>query len=214
MSGWHSTQDFGWKRRLIWQAVRLVLPRRVRWFMEGHPRIPGQLWYRERRLLYRTIREFCPRHCFEIGTWRGGGSTLFIAQALYENGGGVLHTVEIDPTWHAEAVDNYRRLLPHLAPHVAFHLGDYREVLEPVLATVPRIDFLMLDGAEDAEQTRRQFEFFRPWLGAGSLVMVHDWRSEKTRLVREPFQVDPFWELLSELAPPRSLGFVLWRKKP
>src|SRR5947207_2106454 len=72
----------------VWRVLRCFVPSRRRWLFEGHAAIPGQLWSADRELLYQTVRWAKPLRSFEVGTWRGGGSTLFIAQALYANGMG------------------------------------------------------------------------------------------------------------------------------
>lgn len=204
-----STDVLGSRQRKLWDIVRVLVPRKQRFFFEGHPAMRGQLWYAERKLLHTTIRKYRPAACFEIGTWRGGGSTLFIAQALYENGAGLLHTIEVDEQFFREARKNYADLLPHLQAHVAFHLGDYRDVYGKILPTVKYVDFLLLDGAEDAEETLRQYEVFKPYLRSGSLLMAHDWFSEKTRLLRPIVEQGKEWEIISVLAPPGSVGLAL-----
>jgi len=87
-----STSDFGPRRQFLWRLIRPFVPRKTRWFFEGHPKLKGQLWFEDRKLVYHTVRTYKPLYCFEIGTWNGGGSTLFIAQALFENGMGKLYT--------------------------------------------------------------------------------------------------------------------------
>ncbi len=136
------------KRLAVWNAVRGFVPKRLRWYYEGHPAMRGQLWFAERRLMYRTIRERRPQACYEIGTWKGGGSTLFIAQALHDNRLGRLHTIETNPEFFEECRHNYERLLPELLPYVAFHFGNYEEVYAKLLRETGPVDFLFLDGAE------------------------------------------------------------------
>jgi predicted O-methyltransferase YrrM len=204
-----STDVLGPRQRKLWNIVRVLVPRKPRLFFEGHPAMRGQLWYSERKLLYSTIRCYRPEVCFEIGTWKGGGSTLFIAQALYENGGGQLHTIEVDKSFFDEARQDYAFHLPHLDPHVVFHIGDYREEYGKILPAVKQVDFLLLDGAEDAEETMRQYEVFIPYLKGGSLLMAHDWFSEKARLLRPIVEQGKEWEIKSVLAPPRSVGLML-----
>jgi hypothetical protein len=208
-----STDVLSERRKRIWNIVRHVVPPRPRWYFEGHPRLRGQLWYGERKLLYETVRRYRPANCFEIGTWRGGGSTLFISQALHDNGKGMLHTVEIDGAFYQEAVANYNEFLPHLVPHVTFHLGDFKLVYSEVLRQCGKIDFLILDGAEDARQTLDQYEFFLPFILSGSVLMVHDWFSEKTRSIKPILEQTDEWDIQRVLAQPNSLGFILAIRK-
>ncbi len=200
-------------QRRLWDVLRVFVPPQQRRYYEGHPAMRGQLWYAERKLLYKTVRRFRPRICFEIGTWKGGGSTLFITRALLDNRAGKLHTIEIDEECWNEARRNYETFLPELRAHVDFHFGDYREKYSEILAGTGSVDFLLLDGAEDAGETVRQYEFFLPYLETGSVVMAHDWFTEKARLLRPLLEQKDVWEILTVLGPPRSVGFAVARKR-
>ena len=161
------------------------------------------MWFSERRMFYTALRERRPRLCVEIGTATGGGSTFFTALALKENGLGMLHTYEVDARLHDEARAFYAARLPKLAPHVTFHLADYRSFAEPA-----PIDCLMLDGPEDAQATADQLAFFEPSLASGAMVFVHDWHTEKARLVRPRIEQSDRYRIVSRLDPPDSVGFV------
>jgi len=197
------------RRKRLWEMLRFAVPRNIRWFYEGHPALRGQLWYAERKLLYQCIREYRPAACFEIGTWKGGGSTLFISQALHDNGHGHLHTIEIDRALRDEALRKYHEYLPHLDPFVTFHLGDYRERYKEVLEGIGGVDFLILDGPEDAAETVRQYEFFHPYMKQGTVLMAHDWFTEKARLLRPLLTEENSWRILKILTPPASVGLAL-----
>ncbi len=204
-----STSAFGRWERAAWPLARWLFPPRTRWFVEGHRKLDGQLWLAERRLLYETVRARGPANCFEIGTWKGGGSTLFIAQALHDNGRGVLHTIEVDRAMATEARAAYARWLPHLAAQVDFHAGDYRHEYSSILTGGAAVDLLFLDGAEDARETLAQYHFFLPATQSGSVLLVHDWFTEKARLVRDVIEPSPQWRIETLLAPPRSVGCAL-----
>lgn len=204
-----STDGLGPKKLLLWRVARYFVPKEKRFFFEGHARLRGQMSYDERLAIYNAVREFKPQHCFEIGTWRGGGSTLFVAQALFDNGQGQLHTIENDPEFFKEARMNYTRYLSHLLPHVEFHLGDYHSQYPPLLRALKKIDFLILDGPEDAAETISQFDVFRPHMESGAILVAHDWFTEKSRLLRPIVEESDEWGVLSILRPPISLGLVV-----
>jgi predicted O-methyltransferase YrrM len=176
---------------------------------EGHLHIPGQLWYADRRVLYETVRDLKPHHCFEIGTWLGGGSTLMIARALRANGFGQLHTVEIDEEVHARAVAAYRSHLPELRPFVEFHAGNYRDVFPGLLEESRGADFFVLDGAEDGEQSLEQLQFFEQRSHLGTTLFAHDWETEKMRLVRPRLEESDQWSLERVVGPPSSVGLAV-----
>jgi predicted O-methyltransferase YrrM len=208
-----STDGLSPRRKQVWNLLRPFIPERVRWFYEGHPQLHGQLWYAERKLLYETIRRSRPAHCFEIGTWRGGGSTLFISRALSENAFGKLHTIEIDREFYENAVHDYTSYLPSLLNYVEFHFGDFRTVYSSVLEKEGTVDFLILDGAEDGQQTLEQYSFFLPYMKPGTILMVHDWLTAKTELLKPILENSDVWEIQRVLTPPDSVGFVLALRK-
>jgi predicted O-methyltransferase YrrM len=204
-----STEGLGKGAKRRWKIIRLFIPSKTRWFFEGHPQLEGQLWFKERKLIYDTIREYKPSHCFEIGTWKGGGSTLFIAQALYENKQGKLHTIEINKNFYDAVRNNYQTYLEHLTPYIEFYLGDYRDKFSEVLNAIGKLDFLFLDGPENAQETLGQYEFFAPYMQKGCVVMVHDWLTEKSRIVKPLIQGVDDWTIKTVLTPPQSPGFAL-----
>ena len=200
-------------RQRRWRMVRRLVPRRVRWLYEGCLAVPGQLWYVDRKLLYGAIREHKPKTIFEVGTWYGGGSTYFISQALYENGGGVLHTIEENAEAHARAKENYARHMPHLLPHVRFHVGNSTKVYPVLLREQGALDAVFLDGGQNAQQTMTEFEMVAPHLRAGALLLAHDWDNEKMEMLRPKMEASKEWKLLARATAPESVGFVVWRKK-
>jgi predicted O-methyltransferase YrrM len=185
------------------------VPRRYRELYEGHLCIAGQMWFEDRRVLYDTVRRLRPERCFEVGTWRGGGSTLVISRALRENGTGTLHTIETDEETHRAAVEDYRQHAPQLLPFVDFHLGDYRDTFPAIVEREGGVDFFVLDGAEDGAQTVEQFRFFDERARKGSELFAHDWETEKTRLLRPVLEGTERWAVRTVAGPPKSVGLAV-----
>ncbi|MGE5357438.1 MAG: hypothetical protein ACM3NQ_00355, partial [Bacteroidales bacterium] len=75
-----------------------------------------------------------------------------------------------------------------------------------------RVDLLLLDGAEDAAQTLAQYAFFLPYLQPASILLVHDWFTEKARLVKGAIERDERWRIERVLTPPKSVGFAVIRR--
>lgn len=196
-------------RQLLWRACRSFVPPRLRFFFEGSMEVRGQLWYEERKLLYETVRRRRPDTVFEVGTWEGGGSTFFIAQALYDAGVGVLHTVEADASLHHKAVEGYAKHLPHLGSFVRFHLGTATAVYPKLLSQLEAVDTVFLDGAQDPNQALNEFEMFDPYLKKDSVLMMHDWENEKMSVVRKRIESGSEWKVLETLTWPHSVGFVV-----
>jgi predicted O-methyltransferase YrrM len=196
-----------------WKIARVLVPRQRRWFFEGCREVPGQLWYTDRKALYAAVRAARPNTAFEVGTWRGGGSTLFIAQALSDNSRGLLHTIEIDPELVESARSGYDRYLPHLTEYVTFHEGSSTGIYPSLLQHTKTVDFLFLDGKEDANETYREFLMFEPFLRSGSVVAAHDWGTDKAARVRQHVENSSEWEVESVLAPPRSVGLAIVKRR-
>jgi predicted O-methyltransferase YrrM len=192
----------------VWMIGRHLVPRVYRELYEGHPHIPGQMWFEDRRVLYNTLRRLQPRKCFEIGTWLGGGSTLVVARALARNGSGTLHTIEVEDDLHTRAKAFYAQHLPELRPFVEFHAGDYRAVFSDLIEREGGVDFFLLDGAEDGAQTLAQFEFDAR-SHAGTALFAHDWETEKAAQVRPLLESSDDWEIDMVVGPPKSVGLAV-----
>ena len=94
-------------------------------------------------LLYMLARSIGAQHIVEFGT-SFGISTLHLAAALRDNGGGRLITSEFEPSKVARAQANL--LAGGVADLVEIRQGD---ALQPLARDLPeRIDLLLLDGAK------------------------------------------------------------------
>jgi len=197
----------------IYRFIRKLIPYKYRWFFEGNLNVPGQLWYVDRKKIYQVVRKHKPKVVFEIGTWYGGGSTYFISQALYENGFGILHTVEIDPKVYACAIENYNRYLKHLLPFIKFYRGNALEKYPEVLKNCGKVDMLFLDGVDDPQQTLLEFEMFAPYLGSKSVVIAHDWGNKKTALLKPKVEASREFTIEEVILLPKSIGLAIFSRK-
>lgn len=197
----------------LWMVGRLLVPQPYRALYEGNLYIPGQMYFEDRRVLYDTVRRLKPAVCFEVGTWLGGGSTLVVARALRANGSGHLHTIETNDWAYENAVSRWDRRAADLKPFVTFHHGDYREVFPPLLEAAGTVDFFVLDGAEDAQETVDQFRFFDAHAHAGTELFAHDWETEKSRLVRPLLEESESWDVTQVVGPPKSVGLAVARRR-
>ena len=183
-----------------------------RFFFEGDLGLIGQMYLAERAALFQTVLEFKPRRVFEVGTWTGGGSTYFLASAFARLGAGEVVTLEAHRVLNAISQSYYRMHLAHLMPHVRFLSGaDVSTAFSALLAD--GLECVFLDGAEDAEQTWEQYQFFSAYFRPGTILMAHDWDTAKMAKVRPVLQADPGWELLMHLTQPDSIGFVTFRRR-
>lgn len=94
-------------------------------------------------LLYLMARSIGARRIVEFGT-SFGISTIYLAAAIKDNGGGVVIGSEIEPSKHAKAEEHLRDA--KLASFADVRLGDALETLKQVDAP---IDMVLLDGWKD-----------------------------------------------------------------
>jgi predicted O-methyltransferase YrrM len=132
-------------------------------------------------LLYMLARSSRARSIVEFGT-SFGVSTVYLAAALRDNGGGRLIGSEFEPTKIERARANI----------AAAGLGDLVEIragdaLETLARDLPEtIDLVLLDGAKNLYS--KVLSLLEPRLRAGALVLADnaDWSPEYVGRVREP----------------------------
>ena len=95
------------------------------------------------QMLYLVARSIDAKRVVEFGT-SFGISTLYLAAAMKDNGGGVVIGSEIEPSKHAKAEEHLREA--GLAELADVRLGDALETLATVDAP---IDMVLLDGWKD-----------------------------------------------------------------
>lgn len=181
-----------------------------RFFFEGSLALPGQMYIAERKALFDVIKEKKPRHCFEIGTYTGGGSTYFISKAFESIGSGKLITLENDPYFYNKAKGYYAKKIPNVAERVEFLFGDKAQDFDEIIKSYGGVDCAFLDGAEDSNQTLSQYNYFLPHFHKGTILMIHDWNTEKTRELKPVLLKDGKWKILKEIKPPESVGLIVF----
>ena len=113
-----------------------ITPETMRHFYIAVPRDEGEF-------LYLTARAIGARHIVEFGT-SFGISTVYLAAAVRDNGGGIVIGSELEANKHAEAVANLKEA--GLAEFADVRLGDAMETLQEVPEPV---DLVFLDGWKD-----------------------------------------------------------------
>jgi predicted O-methyltransferase YrrM len=192
--------------------IRPRWDRERRFFFEGSFTLPGQMYIADRKALFETIRDEKPADCFEIGTYTGGGSTFFITQAFKAVGFGRLVTLESSDHLFNKASSHYARFFRGLSPFVTFVHGAGFDDLKPFMKD-GKVGAFFLDGAENGQETLDQYLRFIPYCRKGTVLMAHDWNTEKTRLLRPAIERGDLWEKIVEVRPPASVGFVAFRHR-
>jgi predicted O-methyltransferase YrrM len=132
-------------------------------------------------LLYMLARSCQASTIVEFGT-SFGVSTLHLAAALRDNGGGRIISTEFEPTKVAQARANLAAA--DLADLVEIRSGDAIETLARELPE--QIDLVLLDGAKGLYP--RILALLEPRLRPGALVLADnaDWSAEYLARVRNP----------------------------
>jgi predicted O-methyltransferase YrrM len=132
-------------------------------------------------LLYMLTRACRATSIVEFGT-SFGVSTLHLAAALRDNGGGRLVSTEFEPTKVAVARENIR--MAGLDDLVEIRVGDAIETLARDLPET--IDLVLLDGAKGLYP--RVLSLLEPHLRTGALIVADnaDWSPEYLARVRDP----------------------------
>lgn len=181
----------------------------------------GQMWPEERKFLYNAVRERQPSLALEVGTWKGGGSTLQITTALQDNCGGILHTCEVNPDFYQEAIIGFANT--SLNQHVQFYHQSSTELIKHLIQTqqINRIGFVFFDGPEDPQLNIDDFKLLDSHLAVGTYFCMHDWDlgirpdgliSVKAILIRPYLEQLSTWQILRTLTAPVSVGIVLAKK--
>ena len=147
--------------------------------LTSHSFPEGQLSAAERTHIGHFIRQANPRPqvCIEIGTWLGGGSTLHILKALYENNAGHLWGIEADRSIFERMLVNIRTAFPQGADRFTPLFGLPQPVLPEWLATLGDgggVDFAFLDGGDNPAEQILEFRLLDPRMPVGSQLMAHD----------------------------------------
>jgi predicted O-methyltransferase YrrM len=127
------------------------------------------------RFLYVTARAIGARHIVEFGT-SFGISTLYLAAAVRDNGGGRVIGSELEPTKHARATAHLRAA--GLDGFAEVRLGDARETLAKDLPET--VDLLFLDGWKDLYL--EMLDLVAPRLRPGAVVVGDNVRTFKKTL--------------------------------
>jgi len=131
----------------------------------------GELLEFERKTLFDTIIKYQPKICLEIGTGNGGGSTFYIANALYQlNNNGILYTC--DPVYNDASIIFQNTLYENIVKF--FHLPS-TFVIQLLINGNIKPDFIFFDGPEDPNIALEDFQKIENSINKGCVFMMHDW---------------------------------------
>lgn len=184
----------------------------------------GQLLQVEREFLHEAVLRARPRLVLEVGTWKGGGSTYYIASALgklrLDGHECQFHTCETDPDRHREASSIYAG--PPWNAFVHCHNVPSSDLIASLISQGAIPDWVFFDGPENEDVNHNDFLTLDKHMRSGSHFSAHDWEtgpridgltSKKAIKLRPHLEARSDWEILATLAAPISVGLVLARKK-
>lgn len=173
----------------------------------------GQLLETERKTLYNQILLNKPNLVFETGTWYGGGSTYFIANALRHNNNGRLITCEINPDFYNSAVKSYTN--HELDKYITFMFRPSNDIIDSFMAFDISPDFVFYDGCEDPDVVLDDFKKLERIMKPGSVFSIHDWFNDGSRrkLHLQHYIKPSKWNNYLTLYPPDSVGLNFFKMK-
>ena len=100
------------------------------------------MWPEERKFLREAVLECAPTTVLEVGTWKGGGSTLQIASALPLGTMAKLHTCEVNVKFYEEAINNLKNT--QYFESIIFYNSPSTDIIKQLISTkqIPQFIFL------------------------------------------------------------------------
>src|SRR5215213_10666957 len=172
-------------RRLL-EDIRAKDPFSPRWAADS----------RFARLGYLLCRLISPSVVLETGV-AYGVSSAFILRALEENGGGMLHSVDLPPLR-----TEYERFWGVAVPDALrgrwrLHRGSSARILPPLLEETRTVDLFVHDSLHTHRNMSREFDTVWPRLRSGGVILADD--VERNRAFGELRQKNPaLWRVVQD----------------
>lgn len=136
--------------------------------------IESQLHLAEKQIFSRRVDAMCAPTILEIGTYKGGGSTLTFLEALKRKNSGRLIGIEADPDVFAEMKANIASVDPGYFDFFEPISGFSQSVIPRLLAKHPRLDLSFLDGGNNPREQIEEFELLKDAIPVGGYLFSHD----------------------------------------
>lgn len=136
--------------------------------------IESQLHVAEKDILRARVAAMTDPTILEIGTYKGGGSTLTFLEAIKRKNSGRLIGIEADPDVFSEMKSN---IISVDAGYFAFFepiSGFSQRVIPSLLTKCPRFDLAFLDGGNNPREQIEEFELLKDAIPVGGYVFSHD----------------------------------------
>jgi predicted O-methyltransferase YrrM len=138
-----------------------------------YPNGYGMQMTKESATLYLLVRLIKPERIIETGVSAGVSST-YILRALHDNNKGKLHSIDLPPD-NLPSGKKCGWLVPEaLRNRWHLHIGDAKDLLEPLLDSLQRIDFFIHDSLHTYEHMMWEFRTAWKFLRLQGLFLAHD----------------------------------------
>jgi Methyltransferase domain len=176
--------------------------------------LEGQLNFAEREQIRAAVAQLLPKHpvCLEVGTYKGGGSTLQILQTLAA-GDGCLFGIEASPEIFREMKESLASREPVLCRRFNPVCGFSQKVIPALVAEgkLSRVDFVFLDGGNNPREQMEEFFLLDPHMPLGSVLMAHDAFLRKGKWLRRFLPLLDHYR--TEVLPISKEGLLVARKR-
>jgi hypothetical protein len=191
-----------------------------------HTKYNGEMLPYERFKLTEWVKFINPKVVFEVGTGNGGGSTYFISKTLKElNNNGHIHTCDPFRTIDSNMLLEF--------DNITYYQINSNEMLENLINTNIKPNFIMFDGPENPEIAYEDIKFLEQYIDNDTYFSMHDWdthrgydngTSTKSIKIREYIENSKNWILIEQLhsniknsdfdiTPYDSVGICLYKFK-
>jgi len=123
--------------------------------------------------LYLIVRVTQPDIVVETGV-SSGASSAYILQAMHDNKKGRLYSIDLPPDNLPEGKSSGGVVPQYLRNRWSLHLGDSKELLEPMLNKIGNIDCFLHDSLHTYEHMMWEFRTAWPYLNLQGLFLSHD----------------------------------------
>jgi predicted O-methyltransferase YrrM len=153
--------------------------------------IESQLHPVEKQVLGQRVDAMIDPIILEIGTFKGGGSTLTFLEALKRKNSGKLIGIEADPEVFAEMKANIASVDQGYFNFFEPISGFSQRVIPELLNRHPRFDLVFLDGGNNPREQIEEFELLKDAIPVGGYLFSHDANLRKGHwLVPYVFELD------------------------
>lgn len=136
--------------------------------------IESQLHPLEKEILRARLSTMPSPTILEIGTYKGGGSTLTFLQALKRKNSGKLIGIEADPDVFAEMKANIASVDPGYFGFFEPISGFSQRTIPSLLTKYPHFDLAFLDGGNNPREQIEEFELLKDAIPVAGFLFSHD----------------------------------------